>query len=114
MYLCNLVISTAQSSNFGACFLMKMSAANLAAIDLLQHKSISVPVQGLWDGVTLSSPELDPKYGYPTYSCVSKEIYCVICPLDNILWRSNAYPTYGSSLQVYYGCLVTVSGRLLF
>ena len=34
---------------------MKVSAANLAVIDLLQHKSISVPVQDICDGVTLST-----------------------------------------------------------
>ena len=50
-----LSLSTAYSSIFGAYFLMNLSAANLAVIDLLQHKSTSDWVQGIWDGVTLSN-----------------------------------------------------------
>ena len=43
--LCLLGLSTANSSNIGAHFL----------IDLYQHIMISVPVQGIWDGVTPSN-----------------------------------------------------------
>ena len=52
--MCNPDLSNAHWSNYGAYIFKKMSAANLAAIDFLQHKSISVPVQGIWDGVSLS------------------------------------------------------------
>ena len=44
-HLCLLVLSTAHSSNIGAYCL----------IDIYQHIMISVPVQGIWDGVTLST-----------------------------------------------------------
>ena len=49
MYQCYPDLSTVHSSNVGAYVLMKV---RWAAIDLLQHKAISDPMQGIWDGVT--------------------------------------------------------------
>ena len=45
VHLCFLGLSAVHSSNIGAHFL----------IDMYKHKMISVPVQGIWDGVTLST-----------------------------------------------------------
>ena len=55
VYLSYPDLSIAHSSNFGAYFHMKMSAANLAVIDIFQHNSISVPVLSIWDEVTLTT-----------------------------------------------------------
>ena len=44
VHLCIFGLSTARSSNIGA----------YSLIDLYQHVMISGPVQGKWDGVTLS------------------------------------------------------------